>query len=301
VFPSRRSTVGATHATDLYPRIGDRPIGAIRTSEIQALVKEAAAGLAPTTVELLYRRVVSVFRAAVRDRLIPNSPCVDVKLPPKRPERSTELLSTEQVVTLAETVPDRYRAAVLFGAATGLRPGELFGLTLDRVDFLRRSVKVDQQLVRDPGQAAAVALGPLKTASSYRSVPLAGAAEVLAAHLARWPAEGDPPLVLTNERGGAVQQHPFAVVWEASRDRAGLSSSATPNDLRHYYASLLIRSGASVKVVQRRLGHASAKTTLDIYGHLWPDDEDRTRAAVDAELGTALEAPAASPRPGAVV
>jgi len=61
---------------------------------------------------------------------------------------------------------------------------------------------------------------------------------------------------------------------------------------------LLIRSGASVTVVQRRLGHASARTTLDIYGHLWPDDEDGTRAAVDAELGTALEPPAASPRPG---
>jgi integrase len=107
--------------------------------------------------------------------------------------------------------------------------------------------------------------------------------------------------VFTNERGGLVQQHPFAIVWEASRDRAGLPSWGTPHDLGHYYASLLIRSGASVKVVQRRLGHASAKTTLDIYGHLWPDDEDRTRAAVDAGLGTALEAPAASPRPEAAI
>jgi integrase len=204
-------------------------------------------------------------------------------------------------VALADTVPERYRAAVLVGAATGLRPGELFGLTLDRVDFLRRSVKVDQQLARIPGQETAVALGPLKTASSYRAVPLAGAAaDVLAVHLTRWPVDAEPPLVFTNERGGPVQQHPFAVVWETGRDRARLPSWATPHDLRHYYASLLIRSGASVKVVQRRLGHASAKTTLDIYGHLWPDDEDRTRAAVDAELGTALEAPAASPRPGAV-
>ena len=301
----RRGTATSTEQMlrrHVYPRIGDRPLGAIRASEIQALVKHASADLAPTTVELLYRRVVSVFRAAVRDRLIPSSPCVDVKLPPKRPETSTQLLTTEQVVTLAETVPDRYRAAVLVGAATGLRPGELFGLTLDRVDFLRRSVKVDQQVVRNSGPEAGVVLGPLKTASSYRAVPLAGAAaDVLAAHLARWPADGDPPLVFTNERGGLVQQHPFAIVWETSRDRAGLPSWATPHDLRHYYASLLIRSGASVKVVQRRLGHASAKTTLDIYGHLWPDDEDRTRAAVDAELGTALEAPAASPRPEAVI
>jgi integrase len=55
--------------------------------------------------------------------------------------------------------------------------------------------------------------------------------------------------------------------------------------LRHYFASLLIRSGCSVKVVQARLGHASAAETLDTYSHLWPDSEDRTRIAVDSVLG----------------
>ena len=55
--------------------------------------------------------------------------------------------------------------------------------------------------------------------------------------------------------------------------------------LRHHYASLLIRHGESVKVVQSRLGHASASETLDTYSHLWPDFEDRTREAVDEFLG----------------
>ena len=52
-------------------------------------------------------------------------------------------------------------------------------------------------------------------------------------------------------------------MFETARKAAGLPEWSTPHDLRHYYASLLIRSGASVKVVQARLGHASAKTTLD--------------------------------------
>jgi integrase len=56
------------------------------------------------------------------------------------------------------------------------------------------------------------------------------------------------------------------------------------HDLRHYLASLLIASGADVKVVQARLRHASAKTTLDTYGHLWPDSDESTRAAIDAVL-----------------
>ena len=88
-------------------------------------------------------------------------------------------------------------------------------------------------------------------------------------------------LVFTNTFGGPIQQHPFATVWETARAGAELPTWATPHDLRHYYASLLIRSGASVKVVQSRLGHASATTTLDTYGHLFPDEADRTRAAVD--------------------
>lgn len=59
----------------------------------------------------------------------------------------------------------------------------------------------------------------------------------------------------------------------------------TFHDLRHYYASLLIRHGESVKVVQKRLGHKSAVETLDTYSHLWPDSEDRTREEVDEVLG----------------
>lgn len=130
------------------------------------------------------------------------------------------MLSCDHVTALAAAIPVRYGALVLTGAGTGLRPGELFGLTVDRVDFLRRSLRVDRQLVRIRG--AGVALAPLKTSASYRSVPLANAvADVLAGHLSQWPADADG-LIFTNERGAPIQQHPFAVVWEASARRAGL-------------------------------------------------------------------------------
>jgi hypothetical protein len=52
---------------------------------------------------------------------------------------------------------------------------------------------------------------------------------------------------------------------------------------------MLIASGASVKAVQRYLGHATAAETLDTYGHLWPNDDDRLRAAIDAALGVSEE------------
>jgi integrase len=62
----------------------------------------------------------------------------------------------------------------------------------------------------------------------------------------------------------------------------GLPEGFRFHDPRHYFASLLIASGLDVKVVQARLRHASAKTTLDTYGHLWPDRDDSSRAAVAA-------------------
>jgi len=54
--------------------------------------------------------------------------------------------------------------------------------------------------------------------------------------------------------------------------------------LRHYFASLLIASGADVKIVQARLRHASAEATLDTYGHIWPDRDGPTRAVVNAAI-----------------
>jgi len=63
----------------------------------------------------------------------------------------------------------------------------------------------------------------------------------------------------------------------------------TFHSLRHYYASLLIRHGESVKTLQARLGHASASETLDTYSHLWPDSDDRTRDAIDAVLGSSRD------------
>ena len=61
------------------------------------------------------------------------------------------------------------------------------------------------------------------------------------------------------------------------------------HDLRHYLASLLISSGADVKVVQARLRHASATTTLNTYGHLWPDADESTRAAIGAVITARMD------------
>ena len=270
----------------VLPHFGDRAIASIRPSEVQAWVKGRAEVLAPSTVEVVYRYLVAIFRAAVEDRVIAQSPCRGVKLP-KAERRQVEPLAVEVVQAITDAMPDKYRALVTLAAGTGLRQGEAFGLTVDRVDFLRRTVKVDRQLVLLPGAGPEHA--PPKTQASYRTVPLpAVVVDALAAHLAAYPA-GESGLIFTNDQGDPISRTRFSdQVWRPALKRAGLEG-AKFHDLRHFYASLLIRHGESVKVVQSRLGHASAAETLDTYSHLWPDSEDRTRAAVDAVLGQSAD------------
>jgi integrase len=59
-------------------------------------------------------------------------------------------------------------------------------------------------------------------------------------------------------------------------------------DLRHTAASLMIRQGASVKAVQRQLGHATASITLDTYGHLFPDELDALASLAQTQRGPAV-------------
>jgi integrase len=258
----------------ILPTFGDRAIASVRPTEVQAWAKRLP--MVPSSATTVYSVLRSLMRAAVEDRLITSTPCVRVSLGSSAPKTLT-IPSAADVAALAAALPPRFAAVPYVAAGLGLRPGEVFGLDVADVDFLRRSVAVARQL--DEHRK----IVPLKTPSSYRTVPLpVVVADVLAAHLA---AEGrHDGLVFTAAAGGPVLRNSFSKVWRGAVARAGLGDTLRLHDLRHAYASALIQAGESVKVVQLRLGHASAMVTLDIYGHLWPDSDDRTRAAVDAFL-----------------
>jgi integrase len=178
-------------------------------------------------------------------------------------------------------VPEQYRALVVVTASTGVRQGEAFAISTDTIDFLRRTLTVDRQVLHVGGEPF---LGPPKTEASRRVIPLPQVAlDALAVHLQRFPTDG---LLFTDEAGRMLRRAMFnRGVWRPAVAAIGVPVGTGFHALRHYYASLLIRHGESVKVVQSRLGHANASETLDTYSHLWPDAEDRTRAAVDSVLG----------------
>jgi integrase len=186
--PSTASQAETYLRVHAYPYQGQRPLGAIRRSEIQAWVKNRSEVLAPGSVELVYRWVATIFKAAVSDRLIAASPCQRIALP-KRPHHEIVPLEVAAVERLVAAMPDRCKALIVFAAGTGLRQGECFGLTVDRIDFLRRQVRVDRQLVGVVDRVPT--FGPPKSAAGFRTVPLpTTVADALAAHLARFSRAG---------------------------------------------------------------------------------------------------------------
>jgi integrase len=122
-------------------------------------------------------------------------------------------LTTDQVEALRVAMPESLRAQVTFAAGTGLRQGECFGLTVDRLDFLRRQMTVDRQLVTVSGRPPYMA--PPKTAASVRPVPLPHVVlDAMAAHLAASPAA--PEELVFTLQGQASTRSTFGHLWPTS-------------------------------------------------------------------------------------
>jgi integrase len=106
--------------------------------------------------------------------------------------------------------------------------------------------------------------------------------QALAEHVRRFPL-GPHGVIFSGSDGQLLRRSAFSNLWRRINVEAGVQGR-TFHSLRHYYASLLIRHGESVKTGQARLGHASAAETFDPYS-LWPDSDDKPREAVDAYRG----------------
>lgn len=291
--PNTVAAVDSALRVHAIPAFGNRQMSSIKPGEVQSFVQELSLKVAPSTVRVTYQHLRAVFRAAADDRVIAQTPCRRITLPAIE-KRKVKPLETAVVLELAAAMPPRWGAMVLLMAGTGLRPGEAAGLTVDRIDFLRRTLEIDRQLLLTWPPT----FGPPKTKASARVIPLPQTVvDALAAHLADHPA-GVNGVVFSEPDGGLLYRDHVSRAFRTAVNATSAPTETRAHDLRHYYASLLIRHGESVKVVQARLGHASATETLDTYSHLWPDSEDLTRLAVDDVLGAAL---ADSPRTGQVL
>jgi integrase len=273
----RPSTVrqARVHLAQIVAEFGSMQIGAVRPSHVRSwTAKLGDQGYAVSTVYALHSRLAQIFSDAVHDGIVPRSPCSRRTSPPRAKQRPY-VATTDQMWALHDAMPEHMRAAILLGAFAGLRVAEACGLRVADIDFLRGVIT---PAVQYPAE-------PLKTEISRTAIPIPRSlSTALSVHVGRWRSEH----VLIGEAGETGWQlGPWAVdrAVRSARDVVeGLPEGFRYHDLRHYFASLLIASGANIKVVQARLRHASATTTLDTYGHLWPDADEATRTAVETVL-----------------
>ncbi|ORM37963.1 site-specific integrase [Williamsia sp. 1135] len=280
---NRTSTVrmARSHIKRLNAEFGQMALRDIKPSTVKVwLAKlDKVEGLAPGTVRALYSRLRHILDDAVYDGYLGKNPCSKRISPPAAKQR-VFCPSTEQVWQLYDLMPAHLRVSVLLGAFAGLRISEAVALRLDDVDFTRGVVHPHVQWGID-------GVLPLKTEGSEAPVPVPRELTLLlSSSVQQWPGQ----TLVTNGAGGSIG--PW-LIDRAIREVRGQVDGAPDDfhfhDLRHYLASLLIASGADIKTVQARLRHNSAKTTLDVYGHLWPDADESTRSAISAVISERVD------------
>jgi len=265
------------------------PLARIMPSTVQEWVNRATrSGLSPRSVAKYHVMLHSVFARAVRDRLIAFNPCEDTELPKVIVKRMRTLTPQEYSPVLAE-IPDRFRPMVMTTIETGLRWGELVALRPRHVDFLRRTIVVEETIVeiprKDSPTGERMIVKPYPKDDEPRTLRVSQPLlEILAARIAALSLSRDDLLFPSREIAGGqpLSRATFNTRhWRPAVQRSGIDFNVRMDDLRHAHASWLLAGGADLKTVMERMGHSQIMTTQK-YLHTLPDADEKALAAFEA-------------------
>ncbi len=227
------------------------------------------------TVHKNYTVLHQVLAQAVTDGRLTVNTAAELELPTIE-ETEKRYLTAGQIRGLADAAGE-HGALVLLLGFTGLRFGEAAALTVADIDLLHGRVRVHRSVTAVDGKMVYSA----PKSHQARTVPLPQfLIDALREHLA----DSDPAaLAFPDSRGGPMRLSNVRRRWwgRAVAD-SGAPAGLCPHELRHSAASMAISAGASIKVVQKMLGHKSATLTLDRYGHLYQDDLQNVADRLDS-------------------
>ena len=271
---TKRSIAPKTHSGYRYAikhiattgGLGTTYLKDVTSGVVERWVVDMAVQHKPKGVHNSFGVLNQIMSKAVKDKRIAVNPCTGVELP--RVERNTvNVVPMDKLSRLIDAAGE-HAPVVAFLAFTGLRWGEMAGLQVGDVDLERRRIHVRRQITEDSGRL----IRSLPKHHTTRTVPVVGqVADILEPRITGRSAD---ELVFTTASGAVLRNRNARRDWfDASATAAGLEG-LTPHELRHTFASVAIRAGASIKALQSALGHSSAAITLNIYGHMFPDDYD---------------------------
>lgn len=296
-------TVTSYHSTirnHLKPALGAIRLEALNTHTIQAFYnrlskpkEEGGAGLSPKTVKNVHGVLHRALQQGVLIGYLRANPA-DACTLPRVVKKQIQPLDEDQSRQFLDAIQG-HPLEILFTVTlfTGLREGEVLGLTWDCVDFQKGVLRVEKQLQREKGGQYYFA--PLKNDKTRTITPAPWVLQLLQTHSVRqkaqqlkagplWEHSG---LVFTNERGGHLAIHSVYTAFKRVAASIGCPN-ARFHDLRHSYAVAAIRSGDDIKTVQGNLGHATAAFTLDVYGHVTDQMKQESARRMDAYIKDVL-------------
>jgi integrase len=276
--------------SDVLPVIGGARLGRLRPHDVQLVVdKMVDKGLAARTVVQCYRVLSSALSQAVRWQMIPTNPATAVR--PPRIERAELVIPTaEQVRKLLTAAEGSWvHLPILLAAATGMRRGEVFGLRWGDVDTDAGVLRITGSLQRVGGKLRVV---EPKTPRARRTVAIPRSVmDVLKSHRKEQTerrlllGEGWTDSDLVVERGDGQPRDPDTITHYFADIATQVKMPGIRfHDLRHAYATSLLRGGVHPKIVSEALGHASTAFTLDTYSHVVPSMQEAAAEAIGAAL-----------------
>lgn len=276
VRPKTAATYAQVVDSYLRPAWGTRPFASLGPADVRAAVARAAA---PRTAQLVFV-VARLALGAEWPRVLAADPR-GLKAPrvDGRPRPTWSRDEAGRFLAVAEA--DRLAALWDLAITTGLRHGELLALRWSDYDPATGALSVQRQLSDDGVPEAP------KTPSAYRVVtvpPRTRAA--LARHRAAQARRGlaFAGAIFTNRDGGYLHRTNVRRAFARLSAKAGVPAIHF-HDLRHTCATLMLAGGVPVKVVQVRLGHSSAATTLQVYAHVTPGQDAAAAGVLEAALG----------------
>lgn len=207
----------------------------------------------------------SVFAYGISNKWICNNPAKEVKKLPKI-TREIKYLTPDEMqgfINVVKTFPLKRSVPLLLDLYSGMRISELLALEWSDIDFKHNTISVNKQFYK----------GTLSTTKTHRSTRKITVPQFVIEMLQELKASQKvlSKLVFCSDTGGYISQDKFVAIWFKKAMKAIGKPDYNFHSLRHTYATYLLSNSVPIKFVQEQLGHSTAQTTLNVYGHVMPN------------------------------